>query len=70
LGHCWVIVFGVFDPDESEHWRGFAGILGQIVIFLLDVMEEIYIYRKTSQDHAHAMCNVITRQSPTDLMTI
>jgi hypothetical protein len=44
LGHRWVIVFGVFDPDESEHWRGFAGILGQIVIFLLDVMEEIYIY--------------------------
>jgi hypothetical protein len=30
---------GVFDPDESEHWRGFAGILGQIVIYSLDVRE-------------------------------
>jgi len=35
----WVMFLGVFDPDESEHWRGFAGILGQIVILLLDVRE-------------------------------
>jgi hypothetical protein len=36
---CWVIFLGAFDPEESEHWRGFAGILGQIVILLLDVKE-------------------------------
>jgi hypothetical protein len=25
---------GRLDPEESEHWRGFAGILGQIVTIL------------------------------------
>jgi hypothetical protein len=36
---CWVIFLGVFDPDESKRPCGFAGVLGQIVIYLLDVRE-------------------------------
>jgi hypothetical protein len=35
----WVIFLGAFDPDESEHSCGFAGVLGQIVIVSLDVRE-------------------------------
>jgi hypothetical protein len=35
----WVIFLGAFDPDESERPCGFAAVLGQIVIYLLDVRE-------------------------------